>query len=362
MRFPLLNVLRPCCTVVLGLALGASLPAAVTSGPVGYVNIPLLRDSDTVVAVPLAPAIEFAGQVGAIAAAANGQFDLTVAGTPGLVADQFKNLYYIRLETGARRGMYFTITGNTAGRLTLDAAGFDFSTIAAGDAFCIRKYWTLAALFPPAAAGTAANPLTASAGTLGPQRRSQVIIPNNGYAGTNLPAVGVYYFTADGWHQAVAGNPTADHIILHPDSYFTVRQPAAIADDVTWGVTGSVVLEDQRIPLFTRTAGAQDNALALNRPVDLRLADTGLETGFAASASTLGADRRDQLLVFDNSARSQNKSAAAVYYRVGDNWIKAVSGNPAANDDVLGAATGFVVRKAATSDAGTSEWLNSLKY
>jgi uncharacterized protein (TIGR02597 family) len=258
--------------------------------------------------------------------------------------------------------MYFTITGNTAGQLTLDAAGFDFSTIAAGDAFCIRRYWTLAGLFPPAAAGTSANPLTASAGTLGPQRRSQVIIPDNGYAGTNLPAVGVYYFTADGWRQAVAGNPAADNIILHPDSYFTVRQPAAIAADAVWGMAGSVVVEDQRVPLFSRAAGAQDNAVALNRPVDLRLADLGLESGFTASASTLGADRRDQLLVFDNSARTQNKSAAAVYFRVGDAWIKAVSGNPAANDEILGAATGFVVRKFSTPDATTSEWLNSLQY
>ena len=51
-----------------------------------------------------------------------------------------------------------------------------------------------------------------------------------------------------------------------------------------------------------------------------------------------------------------------MYYRVGDNWIKAVSGNPKANDDVLGATTGFVVRKAATTDAATAEWLNSLQY
>jgi uncharacterized protein (TIGR02597 family) len=346
-----------------GLLAGTGRVAAeVASSAVGYVNIGLLRDSDTIVAVPLAPAIEFTGQFGAIAPAAGGRFTASVAGTPGFTADRFKDFYYVRVETGARRGMYFTIVANSAAALTLDAAGFDFATIAAGDYFCIRKFWTLATLFPPAAAGTAANPLTASEGTLGPQRRSQVIIPDNGYAGTNLPAVGVYYFTADGWRQAIAGNPAADNIILHPDTYFTVRQPTAIADDTTWSLTGSVVGEDQRIPLFTRTAGAQDNAVALNRPIDLKLADSGLETGFAASASTLGPDRRDQLLVFDNSIRSQNKSAAAIYYRVGSNWIKAVSGNPASNNDVIGATAGFVVRKYQTPAGTTAEWLNSVQF
>ncbi len=333
-------------------------PAQVASGSVGYVNLSLLRDSDTIVAVPLAPGVEFTGKFGAITAGANGRFTAQLTTTPGFTTDQFKDFYYVRIQTGARRGMYFTIVANSATELTLDAAGYDFSTIAAGDYFSIRKYWTLATLFPPASAGTAANPLTASDGALGPQRRSQVILPDGSYAGINLPAAGVYYFTAAGWCQAVTGNPAADNVILHPDSYLTIRQPAAIADDATWSVVGSVVEEDQRVPLLTRKSGDQDNAVAVNRPLDLRLADSGLESGFVASVSTLGPGRRDQLLVFDNSLRAQNKPASAIYYRVGTNWIKAVSGNPAANSDVINAATGVVVRKYETPDAAPAEWLN----
>jgi uncharacterized protein (TIGR02597 family) len=347
------------CWVLGGFGFVLHLTAEVTTSPVGYVNIGLLRDSDTIVAVPLAPGIKFTGSFSAITPGANGRFTAHVASPVGFIPDQFKKIYYVRIRTGSRRGTYFTIVGNSANELTLDSAGHDFSAIAPGDSFCIHRYWTLATLFPPAVKGTAANPLQSSAGPLGPQRRSQVIIPDNSYDGINLPAVGVYYFTAMGWHQAVAGNPNADDIILYPDSSFTVRQPAGIASDATWSLVGSVAEEDQRIPLFTLTGGGQDNAVALNRSIDFRLADSGLATGFVASESTLGAGRRDQLLIFDNSVRAQNKPASAVYYLVGGNWIRAVSGNPSSNDDLIASTAGMVIRKYETPTGVTAEWLNS---
>ena len=347
------------CWALGGFGFGLQLIAEVTTNPVGYVNIGLLRNSDTIVAVPLALGIEFSGSFSAITLGADGCFTAHVASPVGFITDQFKKFYYVRVRTGNRRGTYFTIVSNSANELTLDSAGHDYSAIAPGDSFCIRRYWTLSTLFPPSVEGTASNPLQSSLGPLGPQRRSQVIIPDSTYDGINLPAIGVYYFTATGWHQAVAGNPNADDIILYPDTSFTVRQPAGIASDATWSLVGSVVEEDQRIPLFTRTSGGQDNAVALNRPIEFRLADSGLATGFVASSSTLGAGRRDQLMIFDNSVRAQNKPASAVYYLVGDNWIRAAFGNPSSNDDLISSTAGMVVRKYETPTGVTAEWLNS---
>jgi hypothetical protein len=60
--------------------------------------------------------------------------------------------------------------------------------------------------------------------------------------------------------------------------------------------------------------------------------------------------------------RGQNKSAAAIYYRVGPNWIKSVSGNPTANDDLIDATSGIVIRKYEDSSGTQSEWLNVKNY
>lgn len=331
----------------------------VASSPVGYVNLPVLRASDTIVAVPLASGIEYRGRIVAVTPGTAGKIDVAVSNAPGFATDQFKDFYYLRLITGHRSGAFFTITANSSDTLTLDSDGYDYSTLAAGDTVCIRRYWTLGTLFPPSAPQTPSNPLTASIGQIGPTRRSQVILFDNTYAGINLPAAGVYYFTVDGWHQAIAGNPRADDVILHPDSSFIIRQPASIANDTTWSVAGAVVEEDERIALFTSPAGPQDNAVAFNRPFDVALGASGLDRAFVASPSTFASDRRDQLLVYDNSVRSFNKTPAAVYYRVGGDWIKAAAGNPVANDDLLSATTGVVVRKFQNATATPAEWLNS---
>ncbi|QYM77955.1 TIGR02597 family protein [Horticoccus luteus] len=335
-----------------------TLAVDVASAPVGYVNITLLRASDTIVAVPLAAGIAYSGRITSILPSAGGQFIVKVSGAPAFASDQFKQFYYLRIGTGARHGAYFTIVANTADTLTLDSEGNDYSALAVGDTIKIRRYWTLGTLFPVAESNTPLNPLAASPGPLGPQRRSQIILFDHGYEGINLPAAGVYYFTSAGWYQAVTGNPRADDIVLHPDSSFIIRQPAVIAQDTVWAVAGSVVEEDERIPLFTSSSGPQDNVVALNRPFDTALSASGLDASFVASASTFPNDRRDQLLVFDNTVRAFNKTPVATYYRVGRDWIKAAPGNPTANDTVLNATTGLVIRKFRDATSASTEWVS----
>lgn len=350
---------KPALAGALFLFIGSHiLGADLASAPVGYVNVPLLRASDTIVAVPLVSQIEYSGQIAAVTPASAGRFEVTLSRPPGFTADQFKTFYYLRVETGSRRGAYFTIAGNSSTTLTLESDGYDYTALAPGDAVCIRRYWTLGTLFPVSAAETPSNPLSPSVGTLAARRRSQIILFDNTFEGINLPAGGIYFFTVDGWYQATAGNPRADDVILHPDSSFIIRQPATVTADTTWSVAGSVVEGDERIALFTSPAGPQDNAVAFNRPFDIKLSASGLESAFVASPSTFASDRRDQLLVFDNSIRSFNKTPVAIYYRVGHDWIKAVEGNPVANDDVLRATAGIVVRKYVNALGTPAEWLN----
>ena len=86
--------------------------AEAVSAAVGYVDIGLLRDSDSVVAVPLVTSAEFSGQVASVTAGQGGQFSIGVSGVAAFAADQFKQFYYVRFLSGARRGFYCTVVGN----------------------------------------------------------------------------------------------------------------------------------------------------------------------------------------------------------------------------------------------------------
>jgi len=286
---------------------------SVATDPVGAVSITIKGNSDTIVAVPLTTMPNYSGTVASAAAGSGTAFNLNVSGTTGWTTNQFANLYYVRMTSGAKNGMYYTITANTAGQVTVDTAGDDLSGIAASDSFKILKYWTLGTLFPPASAGTPANPLTASASTSPLARRTQILISDPNAVGINASAAASYYFTSSNWY--VAGtNQVSNDVILYPDNPFTIRQPSTVTSDVSWSSVGSVVLGSLSMPLLTQPAKSQDNAIALLRPVDMKLSELGLESAFTQSASTSPLARRDQLFVFDNSVAGINKSAAKVLF------------------------------------------------
>jgi uncharacterized protein (TIGR02597 family) len=335
----------------------------VATDPVGAVSLTIKGNSDTIVAVPLTAMPSYSGAVATKAAAGGNAFNLTVSGTTGWTTDQFANLYYVRMTSGAKAGMYYTITANTASQVTLDTAGDDLSGIAAADTFKILKYWTLGTLFPPASAGTAANPLTASEGLGAPQRRSQIILPDNASAGINLSSTGTFFFINGGnWVAADTGNPVSDNTILYPDTYFTIRQPSTVPTDVAWTSVGSVALTKLIIPLGTRVAGQQDNHVGVTRPVDLKLSELGLESGFMDSVGLGSPQRRDTLLVFDNTTAAFNKSASKTFFHYAGNWYEANTGSPIANDQIIPAGSGLIVRKYQNVSATTSLWSNLATY
>jgi len=334
----------------------------VATDPVGAVSITIKGNSDTIVAVPLTTMPSYSGTVTSAAAGAGTAFNLNVSGTTGWTSNQFATLYYVRMTSGAKNGMYYTITANTSGQVTVDTAGDNLSGIAAADTFKIFKYWTLGTLFPPANTGTPTNPLTASAGLGAPPRSSQIILPDNASAGINLSSTGTFFIASGNWVAASGGNPVSNDTILYPDTYFTIRQPASVAADVAWTSVGSVALSKLVIPLGTRAAGQQDNHVGVTRPVDLKLSELGLETGFMDSTGLGAPQRRDLLLVFDNAAAGFNKSAAKTFFRYAGNWYQASGGSPIANDQIISAGSGLIVRKYQNASATTALWGNVATY
>ncbi len=334
---------------------------SVMTDPVGVVNLTIKGNSDTLLAVPLTLVPSYTGKVSATASGGTDLYNLTAAGTPGWSADQFAGFYYVRFTSGAKNGMYYTITANTSGQLTLHTAGDDLSGVAANDTFKVFKYWTLGTLFPPASAGTAANPLTASASSSPLARRSEILVVNPNAPGINASAAATYYFTAAGWY-AAGSNQVANDVVLYPDNPFTVRQSASLTADVVWSSTGAVALSSLALPLLTQATGFQDNAIALVRPVDLKLSELGLDAVFTQSANTSPLARRDELLVFDNTVAGLNKSAAKVYYRTSNSWRRAGADAVVADADVLRAGDAFMIRKYQSGTGATVVWTNIPTY
>jgi uncharacterized protein (TIGR02597 family) len=202
-----------------------------------------------------------------------------------------------------------------------------------------------------------------SLGLAAPERRSQIIIPDNASAGINLSSQGTFFFISSGnWVAANTGNPVSNNTILYPDTYFTIRQPSTVAADIAWASTGSVSLSKLVVPLATRTAGPQDNHVSVTRPVDMTLSQLGLESGFVDSIGLAAPERRDLLLVFDNSVASFNKSAAKTFFRFAGNWYQATTGTPLANSQVFPAGCGLIVRKYQAVSAATALWSNNATY
>ncbi len=331
-----------------------------TTDPVGFVKLTQLAGSDTIVSAPLERAPEFRGVVASV----SGEI-IAVQGTTGWTADQFlyspsvqPKTYYVRFLSGARAGAYFTVLGNTTSALTIDLNGDSLSTVAAGDKLQITPYWTLGTIFPAADAGVS---FEASTSTL--SRKTELLFTAQNALGVNLAASSIFYFYNSSWRKVgVAVASSFDDAVILPDSYFVVRNKTRPG---TLTVVGAVSMSPIEIGLTSLAAGQQDNLVALARPTEVSLDDSGLITSGAFVASTSPLSRKDQLYVFDNSATGTNKSATAIYYFYNNAWRKVgqpVTANFGA-EQIFKAGTGVIVRKAANGVANaTNAWLNNPTY
>lgn len=357
-----MNVIK--CFVVAGL--GAVLAAAargestLTTDPVGFVRVQTPAAAEAVVACPFERPWEFYGKVVSVAGGV-----VTVAGRPAWPAGRFvfatpaqPKTYYVRFVSGARAGAFFTVLSNGADTLVLDLNGDTLAQVVAGDLLTVNPYWTIGALFPASAAGVSfeSSPSAVS-------RRTELLFPDQSAVGTNPSAAATYYFLNGAWRRFGAPiTESFDDAVILPDSYVLVRNRAFSGVSM---FVGSVLMSDIRIGLNSRTTAKQDNIVALTRPIDVSLANSGLISSGAFRATLSPAARLDELFVFDNTAPGINKSAAAIYYYYNGAWRK--FGRPITEDCgaelAFKAGQGAIIRKAETGvPAATTDWVNQPTY
>ena len=332
----------------------------VATDPVGFTSKTCLANSDTRVALSFTRPPEFTGAV----ESASGNI-ITVGGSPW-AADQFvyassnqPKTYFVLIgphaSSNPNEGRSYLVTDNGTNSLTVDLEGDSIAGVQPGTQIQVIPYFTLGTAFPASDANTSFIPSPTTT-----DRRTQILIPNYGGQGINLSTSSTYYFFNGAWRR-FGNSPTEnrnDDVLPH-SGYFIVRNTNA---ETMLKVAGSVLMKDETTPLFTRTAGRQDNFVSVTRPVDVALNDLGLITSGAFAASSSAASRTDELLVFNNAAPGINKSASATYYYLNNGWRK-FGQNPATDfgTDVIPAGNGFVIRKA-TGTGATAFWQNSPTY
>ncbi len=340
--------------------LSAARAATESTAPVGYQTISLLDNSDTYVSVPFHRPAVYHGQVASISGNV-----ITVSGTPGWTSSQFvyaagtqPNTYYVLVRNGAKEGNYYTVTANGSNTLMLDPAGDNLATIGTQTTIAVIPYWTIATLFPPSDAGTSFTPSTLAS------INTSILIPNIHGVGINLASSATYFYFNNAWRKIGLSFAIdkGDDILL-PDTYFIVRNTNA-AQTGTFTTYGRVLTGKAAMVLTTRPDRAQDNPVALARPVPVTLAESNLIGSGAFAVTTNWVMPTDLLLVFDNTTRVINKSATGTYYYFNNGWRK-IGHPPTAdfsNDAVFSANYGVIIRKAATGTGSSATWANAPTY
>lgn len=279
--------------------IGASFPMlqaqVVSTAPVGFVSKTVPSNSDATYAPAFQPAAAYVGAVGTLV---DGD-TISVAGTsPGWATDQFKFTHYLLIGSGDREGIFAEIVGNSAN--TIDVVFFvgNFGTqegdrVETGDEIKVVPYWTLGTLLPD---GSVPN------GT-------KVLLYNRTEGGVNKAASTIYTtFTGFGWYN---GPTNGNSQVIYPDESFIIRAP--VGESVNLTQTGSVPMDKIRTLLISATPG-QDMDIRVTSGVPV---PTPLGEIFNPGAAGNG----DKVLVFDESASGQNKSAATIItYFHGFGW------------------------------------------
>jgi uncharacterized protein (TIGR02597 family) len=171
----------------------------------------------------------------------------------------------------------------------------------------------------------------------------------------NLSATKVFFFNAGIWKQVGQGAANHNDDVLQPNSYLVVRHNVSTNTTVT--TAGVVVSSKLSLSLLAQSGVSQDNSIGLLRPMAVSLDASGLISSGAFQASPLPGSRTDELMTFDNSVASRNKSASAVYYYWNSAWREVGLGNVDVGANVLSPGTGFIIRKSANSTSAV--WTNA---
>ncbi|MCE0523092.1 MAG: TIGR02597 family protein [Methylacidiphilales bacterium] len=329
----------------------------------------LLANSDTLISIPFTRLPAFVGTVQSV----SGNI-VTVTGSPNWTANQFvyaagtqTNTYYAQLGPNSgtpadpKDGCCYQVTANGTGTVTLYLNGDSLTSVPANSQITIFPAWTLNTLFPASNANVSFTPTTSRLFT------TEVAIPDYTTAGINLSPSKLYYFVSVGsnigWRLVGDAN-TTDHgnDPLVPDGYITVRNQNG-APTLPLVVSGCVPTSKLTVPLTTLSAGPQDNAVAIIRPVDSTLNTSGLNTTDGSFVATTGRNFADELCLYSNSQVALNKSPSSIYYYYNNGW-RLVGDSPATDHgtDTISAGSALTIRKAATSSGQTVFWTNTPSY
>jgi len=349
-----------------------------TTHPIGFNKIVCLTNSDTIVGVPFRQQGSMADWIAGAPGEVTGEPDLaeislqTLSLEPGSLGK-----HYLKFDGGARDGRWYDITSNSATSITVNLNGDDLAGVGDGDRVIIAQYWTLDTLFPPDQATTGwvensetgefiqnGHAIMASLGTRASQRRTLVLLPDIEGDGINRSANGFYYIHDNQWKIVGGGTTNLGETILYPDSILTIQNPDTVDHPTVYRSSGEVLIGEFTIPLLTQTVESRDTFIGLPRPVDLTLSELHLwESGaFVQSSGTRASGRRDEVLVFDNSQTSINKSVVVSYYHNGTNWVAVGDSATNRDNDVIPAGAGFIVRKYPTDTGQTAFWNNVPSY
>lgn len=366
--------------VLLVSGIGLSSAQTVTTDPVGFTTMSQLGASDTFVSIPFTRIPAFTGAVSSVSGN-----QITISGAaftaspPQFVyaAGTQPNHYYALIGPGGtgntKEGHSYPITSNDATSVTVSPGSDSTSGIVAGAQILIIPNWTLGTLYPSTDQNVSFTPTTSTR-----TFKTQILIPNYNAPGVNQGFSTVYFFSNNvngssnnvGWR--VVGNNTAprDDDPLLPDGYFVVRN---LGGAPTHPVTpaGAVLTKKFATPLMTQASQAQDNSVAMIRPIDVSLNNTGLgpaDGSFVATTSTRAF--KDQLLLYDNTTVALNKSPSKVYFYSNNvngssnnvGWRIVGDNTTDRGGDIIPAGSAMVIRKAANGTGGTVFWTNAPTY
>ncbi len=267
-----------------------------------------------------------------------------------------------------KEGSYYTVTDNGTNSLTVNLNGDSLSTVTAGTTVSLIPYWTLSTAFPSSAAYDATNNPTGSfvASASAKSRGTQILLPDMVSTGVNLAPPSTFYYLNGAWVYTGTGAAPAvpNDVILLPTSYFIVRNPAASSTftGTIFTPTGGVYMNRLTAPFDTFASSAQDNAVALPRPVSTTLNDLDLISSGAFTPGTSAKSRGDLLLTYDNTTAAYNKASLLYYWNIGGVWYSSQNGTDVGNTATVSYGTGFTIRKVANSTGATAFWQNTRNY
>lgn len=316
----------------------------------GFIQIPLIGNSDSFVSHAFVQPAMAVTLVGAVSSNV-----VTVSDSPNWIANQFaflagtqSNTYYLRFMSGTNEGRSYQIISNGVNTLTLNLGGDTLATVQSNDLISIEPYWTLGTALPNGD-GIFASPTPGN-------RFTEVLLPSTNN-GVNLSASAVMYFNGGIWKQVGFGNTSQNDVLLPLNSHFIIRHN--VATNSTMVCAGVVVGSKIGVALRTMTNAALDNFVSLARPTGITLDQSGLVSSGAFNASPLPGNRTDELLYFDNSVASRNKSATAVYYYWNGAWRQVgVGTTDVGSTAVFGSGTAAIIRKA-SNNVPTVVWTNA---